>query len=254
MLPSRNTNALPKIVSQAEWEAARSALLVKEKELTKAHDALAAERRRLPMVPIDKPYSFEGPNGKVTLLDLFEGRKQLLLYHFMLGPNNDAGCDGCSMVADHLPHTAHLNARDVSVAFVSRAPLAKLEAYKRRMGWAFPWFSSFGTDFSFDLGVGPKEPNPGEYQDGEEHGWSVFLRDGDKIYRTYFTTQRGGELLGTTFGFLDITPYGRQEIWEDSPKGWPQGKPYEWWRRHDEYDDAAKAKACCGAEKSADAA
>jgi predicted dithiol-disulfide oxidoreductase (DUF899 family) len=132
------------------------------------------------------------------------------------------------------------------VAFVSRAPLAKLEAYKKRMGWTFPWLSSFGTDFSFDLGVGPKEPNPGQYQDGEEHGWSVFLRDGDKVYRTYFTTQRGGELLGTTFGFLDITPYGRQEAWEDSPKGWPQGKPYEWWHRHDEYDDAAQAKACCG--------
>ena len=254
MLPSRNTDALPKIVSKAEWEAAREALLIKEKELTKAHDALAAERRRLPMMLIDKPYGFEGPDGKVTLLDLFDGRKQLLLYHFMFGPSSDVGCDGCSMVADHLPHLAHLNARDVSVAFVSRAPLAKLEAYKKRMGWTFPRFSSFGTDFSYDLGVGLKEPDPGKYQDGEEHGWSVLLRDGDKIYRTYFTTQRGGELLGTTFGFLDITPYGRQENWEDSPKGWPQGKPYEWWRRHDEYDDAAKAKACCGAGDKASAA
>jgi predicted dithiol-disulfide oxidoreductase (DUF899 family) len=134
MLPSRDTNALPKVVAQAEWQAARDKLLVKEKELTKAHDALAAERRRLPMVLIDKPYSFEGPNGRATLLDLFEGRKQLLLYHFMFGPNSDVGCDGCSMVMDHLPHTAHLNARDVSLAVVSRAPLKKLEAYKRRMG------------------------------------------------------------------------------------------------------------------------
>ncbi len=253
MLPSRNTKALPKIVSQAEWQAARDALLVKEKALTKAHDALAAERRRLPMVEVDKDYVFDGPNGKVTLLDLFEGRKQLLLYHFMFGPNADAGCDGCSMVADHLPHLAHLKARDVSVAFVSRAPLEKLEAYKKRMGWTFPWFSSFGTDFSYDLGVGPKEPKPGEYQDGEEHGWGVLLRDGDKVYRTYFTTQRGGELLGTTFGFLDIVPYGRQENWEDSPEGWPQGAPYEWWRRHDEYD-AAETHACCGGARDASAA
>jgi predicted dithiol-disulfide oxidoreductase (DUF899 family) len=249
MLPSRNTSVLPKVVSQAEWQTARDKLLVKEKELTKAHDALAAERRRLPMVLIDKPYSFDGPNGKVTLLDLFEGRKQLLLYHFMFGPSSDVGCDGCSMVADHVPHLAHLHARDVSVAFVSRAPLAKLGAYKRRMGWTFPWFSSFETDFSYDLGVGPKEPEPGEYQDGEEHGWSVFLRDGEKIYRTYFTTARGGELLGTTFGFLDITPYGRQEIWEDSPKGWPQGEPYKWWRRHDEYEDVPKSESCCGSKK-----
>ena len=164
----------------------------RRRQLTKTHDALAAERRRLPMVLIDKPYSFEGPNGKVTLLDLFEGRKQLLLYHFMFGPNSDAGCDGCSMVMDHLPHTAHLNARDVSVAIVSRAPLKKLEAYRKRMGWTFRWFSSFGTDFSYDLGVGPKEPRPGEYQDGEEHGWSVFLRDGDHVYRTYFTTSAAG--------------------------------------------------------------
>jgi predicted dithiol-disulfide oxidoreductase (DUF899 family) len=254
MLPSRNTRALPKVVSQAECQAARDKLLVKEKGLTKAHDALAAERRRLPMALIDKPYSFEGPNGRATLLDLFEGRKQLLLYHFMFGPNSDVGCDGCSMVMDHLPHTAHLNARDVSLAVVSRAPLMKLEAYKRRMGWTFPWFSSFGTDFSHDMGVGPKEPRSGEYQDGEEHGWSVFLRDGDKVYRTYFTTQRGGELLGTTFSFLDITPYGRQEDWEDSPKGWPQGKPYEWWRRHDEYDDAPKSELCCGPGRQTSAA
>lgn len=195
MLPSRNSNALPKIVSQAEWQAAHDALLVKEKQLTKAHDALAAERRRLPIVLIDKPYSFEGPNGKVTLLDLFEGRKQLLLYHFMFGPNSDVGCDGCSMVMDHLPHTAHLNARDVSVAIVSRAPLKKLEAYRKRMGWPFRWFSSFGTDFSYDLGVGPKEPRPGEYQDGEEHGWSVFLRDGDHVYRRQGAGHRHGRRL-----------------------------------------------------------
>jgi predicted dithiol-disulfide oxidoreductase (DUF899 family) len=254
MLPSRNTRALPKVVSQTEWRAARDKLLVKEKELTKAHDALAAERRRLPMILIDKPYSFEGPNGRATLLDLFEGRKQLLLYHFMFGPNSDVGCDGCSMVMDHLPHPAHLNARDVSLAVVSRAPLKKLETYKRRMGWTFAWLSSFGTDFSHDMGVGPKEPRLGEYQDGEEHGWSVFLRDGDKVYRTYFTTQRGGELLGTTFSFLDITPYGRQEEWEDSPTGWPQGKPYDWWRRHDEYDDAPKSKSCCGPDRQTSAA
>jgi predicted dithiol-disulfide oxidoreductase (DUF899 family) len=154
MLPSRNTRALPKVVSQTEWRAARDKLLVKEKELTKAHDALAAERRRLPMILIDKPYSFEGPNGRATLLDLFEGRKQLLLYHFMFGPNSDVGCDGCSMVMDHLPHPAHLNARDVSLAVVSRAPLKKLETYKRRMGWTFAWLSSFGTELQPRYGCG----------------------------------------------------------------------------------------------------
>src|SRR3989442_13145568 len=226
---------LPPVVSPDEWEAAREQLLAKEKEATRARDALAAERRRLPRVRIEKEYAFEGPDGKASLLDLFDGRRQLILYHFMFGPNQDAGCDGCSMVADGIVDLAHLHARDTSLVLVSRASLAKIEPYKRRMGWAVPWFSSFGSDFNVDFGVSPAEPQPAEYQDGEAFGLSVFLRDGDDVYRTYFTNGRGVEMLGTTWSFLDLTPLGRQEDWEDSPAGYPQTSRYQWWRRHDEY-------------------
>ena len=201
-------------------------------------DALAAERRRLPRVRIDKDYTFDGPDGKAGLLDLFEGRRQLLLYHFMFGPNQDAGCDGCSMFDDQIGHLAHLHARDTSFALVSRAPLAKIEVYKKRMGWTIPWYSSFDSDFNVDFGVSPPEPQPDAYQDGESFGLSVFLRDGDDVFRTYFTTHRGVEALGSVWTFLDVTPLGRQEEWEDSPAGYPQTKPYEWWRRHDEYEHA----------------
>ena len=228
----------PPVVSPQEWQAAREALLAKEKDATRARDALAAERRRLPSVRIDKDYVFDGPQGKATLLDLFEGRRQLLLYHFMFGPNQEVGCDGCSMFADQVPHLAHLHARDTSFALVSRAPLAKIEAYKKRMGWTIPWFSSFESDFNIDFGVGPEAPLPDVYQDGESFGLSVFLRDGDDVYRTYFTTHRGTEALGSVWSFLDLTPLGRQEEWEDSPAGYPQTKPYAWWRRHDEYEKA----------------
>jgi predicted dithiol-disulfide oxidoreductase (DUF899 family) len=229
---------LPPVVSATEWQAARQALLAKEKEATRARDALAAERRRLPMVQIDKDYAFAGPGGKTRLLDLFEGRRQLLLYHFMFGPNQDEGCDGCSMFVDQIGHLAHLHARDTSFALVSRAPLAKIAAYKKRMGWTIGWFSSFDSDFNVDFGVSPETPQPNEYQDGESFGLSVFLRDGDSVYRTYFTSQRGVEALGSVWTFLDLTPFGRQEEWEDSPAGYPQTKPYVWWRRHDEYGDA----------------
>jgi predicted dithiol-disulfide oxidoreductase (DUF899 family) len=228
---------LPPVVSPQEWQVAREVLLAKEKEATRARDAVAAERRRLPRVPIEKPYSFDGPDGKATLLDLFERRRQLLLYHFMFGPNQDVGCDGCSMFADQVPHLAHLHARDTSFVLVSRAPLAKIEAYRKRMGWTIPWFSSFESDFNVDFGVGPETPLPGVYQDGESFGLSVFLREGDDVYRTYFTTHRGTEALGSVWSFLDLTPLGRQEEWEDSPPGYPQTKPYVWWRRHDEYED-----------------
>jgi len=229
---------LPAVVSATEWQAARDALLAKEKEATRARDALAAERRRLPMVRIDKDYTFDGPDGKTRLLDLFEGRRQLLLYHFMFGPNQDAGCDGCSMFVDQIGHLAHLHARDTSFALVSRAPLAKITAYKHRMAWTIPWYSSFASDFNVDFAVSPESPQPDVYQDGESFGLSVFLRDGDSVFRTYFTTQRGVEALGSVWTFLDLTPLGRQEEWEDSPGGYPQTKPYEWWRRHDEYEDA----------------
>jgi predicted dithiol-disulfide oxidoreductase (DUF899 family) len=229
---------LPPVVSATEWQRALDELLTKEKEATRGRDALAAERRRLPMVQIEKEYVFEGPDGAARLLDLFEGRKQMIVYHFMFGPNQDVGCDGCSMVVDNIGHPAHLRARDTSIALVSRASLAKIEPYRKRMGWSLPWYSSFESDFNVDLGVSPPSPRPSEYQDGESFGLSVFLRDADDIYRTYFTAGRGVEALGSTWTFLDLTPLGRQESWEDSPAGYPQSAPYEWWRRHDEYPDA----------------
>jgi predicted dithiol-disulfide oxidoreductase (DUF899 family) len=227
--------SLPQVVPPAEWDAAREQLLAKEKEATRARDALAAERRRLPMVQIDKDYLFEGPAGKATLLDLFDGRRQLIVYHFMFAPGVDgwpsAGCDGCSMVVDNVGHLAHLHARDTSLVLVSRAPLANIEPYRKRMGWTVPWYSSFASDFNVDFGVSTNE--------GETFGLSVFLRDGDRVYRTYFTSGRAVEALGSNWTFLDLTPLGRQETWEDSPAGWPQTAPYAWWRRHDEYEGAA---------------
>jgi predicted dithiol-disulfide oxidoreductase (DUF899 family) len=228
---------IPPIVSASEWQAAREKLLVKEKEATRSRDTLAAERRRLPMVQIDKGYVFEGPDGKASLLDLFEGRRQLILYHFMFGPSRDEGCDGCSMFVDNIGHLAHLHARDTSFALVSRAPSAKIEPYKKRMGWTVPWYSSFDSDFNVDFGVSPESPRPTEYQDGESFGLSVFFRDGDSVYRSYFTAGRGVEALGGNWTLLDLTPLGRQEEWEESPDGYPQTPPYQWWRRHDEYED-----------------
>ncbi len=217
----------PKIVSRAEWRVARKMLLAREKAATRARDALNAERRRLPMVRIEKDYVFDGPNGKRSLLDLFEGRRQLILYHFMFDPKWNEGCPGCSFVTDGIPHLAHLHARDTSLVLVARAPLNKITPFKKRMGWTVPWYSSYGTDFNRDFGVTTNE--------GEMFGLSVFIRDGDKIFHTYFTTRRGVEHLGSVWSFLDLTPYGRQENWEDSPKGWPQTPPYNWWRHHDNY-------------------
>ncbi len=219
---------LPKAVSAEAWQAALDQLLVKEKELTRARDALNAERRRLPMVKVEKNYTVRGENGAATLLDLFEGRHQLIVYHFMFSPDWKAGCDGCSWVADAMTHPAHLHARDTSLVMMSRAPLEKLKQYKSRMGWTIPWYSSYESDFNYDFGA--------TTADGERHGASVFLRDGNDIYRTYFTGARGVEYLGSHWTYLDLTPYGRQEKWEDSPTGWPQTEPYVWNRRHDEYD------------------
>jgi predicted dithiol-disulfide oxidoreductase (DUF899 family) len=227
----QETKAIPKIVSAREWQAAHDNLLVKEKAATRARDLLAAERRRLPMVRIDKEYLFEGPDGKARLLDLFKRRWQLIVYHFMFAPDvdgwPDAGCPGCSLFVDQIGHLAHLQARDTSFALISRAPLVNIQRYKKRMGWTIPWFSSSGSDFNVDFGVTTGT--------GETFGLSVFLRDGDNIFRTYFTSGRGVEALGSVFTFLDLTPLGRQEDWEDSPDAWPQSPPYEWWRRHDEY-------------------
>lgn len=183
------------------------------------------------MVKIEKPYVFHGPDGKARLLDFFEGRRQLILYHFMFAPGVDgwpkAGCPGCSFVVDQIGHLAHLHARNTSFVLVSRAPIANIKRYQRRMGWTAPWFSSAENDFNVDFGLTTDR--------GEIFGLSVFLRDGKNVYRTYFTNGRGVEALGSAWTFLDLTPLGRQELWEDSPKGWPQTPPYVWWRRHDEY-------------------
>jgi predicted dithiol-disulfide oxidoreductase (DUF899 family) len=224
---------LPPVVSPADWLAGREALLAKEKEATRARDALAAERRRLPRVRIDKDYVFEGRDGEASLPDLFEGRRQLILYHFMFAPDvhgwPSAGCDGCSMFVDQVGHLAHFHARDTTFVLVSRAPMANIEPFKERMGWKMPWYSSAGSDFNVDFGVTTDR--------GETFGLSVFLRDGDDVYRTYFTNRRGIEALGSVWSFLDLTPLGRQETWEDSPGGYPQTPPYQWWRLHDEYED-----------------
>ena len=231
---SSNIKALPEVVSEAEWQAARDALLAEEKKLTRARDALATKRRLLPMTRVDEDYVFDDRSGQVSLLDLFEDCAQLLLYHFMFAPGVDgwpsAGCPGCSMSLDDIGQFApvHLRARGVSLAVVSRAPLQNIEAYRKRMGWNCRWVSSAGNTFNVDLGL--------TTPDEERHGYSVFLRDGDDIFRTYFTANRGTDGLGGVWSFLDLVPFGRQEEWEESPDGWPQSPPYEWWRRHDEYD------------------
>jgi len=232
-MSTQSQTRLPNVVSQAEWLAAGKQLRAKEKQLTREHDQLAAERRRMPVVKIDKPYVFEGPAGEVSLLDLFEGRRQLIVYHFMFAPGvggwPTAGCPGCSLVVDQIAHLAHLHARDTSFALVSRAPLSRIQPYQTRMAWDISWYSSSESDFNDDIGVSTPR--------GETFGLSVFLRDGDNIYRTYFTDGRGVEALGSVWTLLDLTPYGRQEEWEDSPEGWPQTPPYQWWRRHDEYGE-----------------
>jgi predicted dithiol-disulfide oxidoreductase (DUF899 family) len=218
--------AMPGIVSQAEWDAARAALLVKEKASTRALDALAAERRRLPMVRIDKDYAFEGPGGEARLADIFEGRRQLLIYHFMFGPGEDP-CIGCSSFTDNVGDLSHLHARDTTFALISRAPLDELVEYEQRMGWDIPWYSSYGNEFNRDFGLTTAA--------GETFGLNAYLRDGDDVFLTYRTNARGVDRLRLDFNLLDLTPYGRQEEWEDSPEGWPQTPAYRWWRRHDEY-------------------
>jgi predicted dithiol-disulfide oxidoreductase (DUF899 family) len=218
---------MPPIVSPQEWEAARQELLVKEKELTRARDALAAERRRMPRMAVEKEYRFEGPDGPASLPDLFEGRRQLIVYRFFFEPGvadwPEGGCRGCSFVADQVAHLAHLNARDTTLAFVSRAPQPDIERWKGRMGWEIPWYT-ITDEFDADFGV------------DEWHGTNAFFRDGDRIFRTYFVNSRGDEAMGSTWNYLDITALGRQEEWEDSPEGYPQTPPYQWWNLHDEYE------------------
>ena len=227
---------LPPVVSQQEWQAARDELLAAEKAHTRAQDALAARRRRLPMVHIDKPYVFDGPGGELGLIDMFEGRRQLIMYHFMLEPDAKHQCSGCSMFTDSICHLAHLHARDTSMVLVSRAPIEQIEPFRRRMGWTVPWYSSYRSDFNRDFGR--------TTDDGESFGLSVFVRDGDEVYRTYFTDGRGVESLGSPWSLLDLTPLGRQETWEDTPPGRPRTRPYDWWRLHDEYERPASTHAC----------
>lgn len=217
--------ALPKIVSRREWEAARKKLLAKEKKATRARDELNAQRRRLPMYPMNGDTVFTGPEGKISFLDLFDGRDQLLIYHFMYHPQNDSFCSGCSFMADQLPELSHVRARGTNVVMTSDAPLKSIRRHRKRMGWDIPWYSVLGTGFNEEIGI-----------DGNrQHALSAFLRDGKKIYRTYVTTGRGVEYVASPWSLLDLTAYGRREIWEDSPKGWPQSEPYVWWRFHDEY-------------------
>jgi predicted dithiol-disulfide oxidoreductase (DUF899 family) len=226
----------PTIVSPEEWKAEREKLLVEEKALTKARDAMAAKRRRMPWMAVEKDYRFDGPSGSASLLDVFEGRRQLIAYRFFYAPDvttyaeggsyPERACVGCSMVADQVAHLAHLNARDTTLVFVSRAPQAEIQGLKKRMGWDIPWYT-ITDDFDADFGV------------DEWHGHNAFIRDGDQIYRTYFVDNRGDESLGSTWSYLDITALGRQEEWEDSPEDYPQTPPYRWWNYHDAYGESA---------------
>jgi predicted dithiol-disulfide oxidoreductase (DUF899 family) len=239
----------PQVVPRGEWLAARRRLLAREKEFTQQRDALNAERRRLPMTEIGKQYPFEGRNGKASLPGLFEGRGQLLIYHFMFDPDWDEGCPSCSFLADSIGHLAHLHARDTTLAMVSRAPLASIEAFQQRMGWAVPWYSSFGSDFNYDFhvtldqAVAPVEYN---YRDlaalgpqwqgwtGEMHGISAFLRRGDRVFHTYSSYARGTDLVNSAYNWLDLTAHGRQEDWE-LPPGRSDGPLMGWLRHHDRY-------------------
>jgi predicted dithiol-disulfide oxidoreductase (DUF899 family) len=229
----------PRIVPRDEWLAARKQHLSKEKELTRLRDDLSAERRALPWVKVDKPYVFEGPKGKETLGDLFDGRSQLVVYHFMFGPEWEQGCPSCSWAADNIDgNVVHLNARDVTVAVVARAPLARIDAFKKRMGWRFKWVSSYGTDFNYDYHVSfTKEEmakgnahynfGPNGFPSEEAPGVSVFCKNGKgEIFHTYSSYARGAESLLGGYYFLDIVPKGR-----DEEKPWTMS----WVRHHDRY-------------------
>jgi len=224
----------PPIVSPDEWQAAWESMLVKEKAFTRARDALAAERRRMPWMAVDKDYRFEGPDGPVSLVDLFGGRRQLIVYRAFYAPDvttypagggayPERACAGCSFLADQVAHPAHLNARDTTLVFVSRAPQAEIRGLQERMGWQhIPWYTltdDFDADFDVD----------------QWHGTNAFIREGDRVFRTYLINSRGDEAMGSTWSYLDITALGRQEDQEDSPEGYPQTAPYAWWNYHDAY-------------------
>lgn len=212
----------PKVVTRQEWLEARRELLEKEKEVTRARDEIAAARRALPMVEVEKEYLFGGPDGTLTLLDLFEGRRQLVVRHFMYEPGAEEGCIGCSMQTDSIGELAHYWARDTSFVLVSRAPYADFQPFKKRMGWTVPWYSSYGSDFNFDFEVSTDL--------GESPGVSAFYREGERVFHTYSIFDRGGEIFKNFYNYLDITHLGRQEDQLEHP--------WDWWRHKDRYEDA----------------
>jgi predicted dithiol-disulfide oxidoreductase (DUF899 family) len=222
----------PPVVSHDEWSKAHRAMLVKEKTQMKARDALVAERRRMPWMAVEADYAFEGPKGRISLLDLFEGRRQLIVYRAFFAPEvhgwPEHACVGCSMVADQVSNLAHANARDVTLAYASRASQTDIQRLKTRMGWQhIPWYTildGFDADFGVD----------------QWHGHNAFIHDGEKIYRTYFINGRGDEAIGTIWSYLDMVPLGRQEKWEDSPEGYPQTDLYKWQNWHDNYSPDGK--------------
>ncbi|CAD5106327.1 DUF899 domain-containing protein [Zestomonas carbonaria] len=260
-----NSNDYPQIASREEWLKVRLALLAEEKALTRERDRLNRARRQLPMVAVEQDYRFTGPEGEVGLADLFAGKRQLIVYHFMFHRDRGEGCPGCSFVVDNIGHQAHLTARDTRLVLVSRAPLEELEAFKRRMGWTLPWYSSFGSPFNYDFhvtldeGVAPIEYNYRDkaelarlglnYQlEGEQPGLSVFLRDGDRVFHSYSTYSRGLDILCTTYNYLDLTPLGRGEGWDGMPD---LGGGLDWTRLHDRYEEnPAAAHDCCASAKA----
>jgi predicted dithiol-disulfide oxidoreductase (DUF899 family) len=224
----------PKLVSRQEWEREREALLVEEKAQMKARDAMVAKRRRMPWMEVEKKYEFEGPEGRVSLLDLFAGRRQLIIYRAFIDPGTkgwpEHGCIGCSLDADQVSNLAHLNGRDTTLVYVSQASQADLGRLKAKMGWKIPWYT-LTDSFDSDFGV------------NEWHGHNAFIHDRDRMFRTYFINGRGDEAMGTVWSYLDMTALGRQETWEDSPEGYPQSKPYEWWRYNDTYGQPKEPKS-----------
>ena len=259
-------NTYPPVVDADTWLHARLALLAEEKALTAARDALNARRRQLPMVEVTEDYRFQGIDAELGLLDLFEGRRQLIVYHFMFFEERGEGCPGCSSLVDNIGHQAHLQARDTRLVLVSRASQEQLQPFKRRMGWTLPWYSSLGSRFNYDYQVTLDEavaPVQYNYRDkaelqrlgldyhlaGEQPGVSVFLRDGTRVFHCYSSYGRGLDLLMGTYNYLDLTPLGRQEGWDGMPDLHGQGM--NWTRLHDRYTDPA-APNCCAAAPAAE--
>ena len=232
----------PEIVLEEQWLAAWEELLVDEKRVTRERDGLAARRRKMPWLAVEKEYAFDGPQGKVSLLDLFEGRRQLVVYRAFFEPGvkgwPEHACIGCSLGADQVSHLSHLHARNTTLAYASRAGQEDIQRLKTQMGWKMPWYTitdDWDKDFGVDLW----------------HGHNAFIREGDRIYRTYFINNRGDEAMGTVWSYLDMTALGRQETWEDSPVGYPQSKPYAWWQWHDVAEGSAKSSdGCCSGTKA----